>query len=149
MVNDKNVVQFPYEMQAIRGEEMPKGISCIEQEVYQAFRMLYAQYRMKIVDRETASREKKEILREYVAGVPELTVVVGVTATAILNAIHMVVVVNHFVKKGCSNLFDGSGQCSGADVDLVRSAQLGNPGVFSQGEVAVGFGGRLDGDGGS
>lgn len=68
MVNDKNVVQFPYEMQAIRGEEMPKGLSCIEQEVYQAFRMLYAQYRMKIVDRETASREKKEILREYVAG---------------------------------------------------------------------------------
>ena len=68
MVNDKNVIEFPYELQAMRGEEMPKGLSRIEQEVYQAFRMLYAQYRMKIVDRETASREKKEILREYVAG---------------------------------------------------------------------------------
>jgi hypothetical protein len=68
MVNDKNVVEFPYEMQAIRGEEMPDGLSFVEQEVYQSFRMLYAQYKMKILDRETASREKQKILREYVSG---------------------------------------------------------------------------------
>jgi hypothetical protein len=68
MVNDANVVEFPYERQAIRGEEMPDGLSFVEQEIYQSFRMLYAQYKMKILDRETASREKQKILREYVAG---------------------------------------------------------------------------------
>lgn len=68
MVNNTNVVEFPYEMQAMRSEEMPDGLSFVEQEVYQSFRMLYAQYKMKVVDRETASREKQKILREYVSG---------------------------------------------------------------------------------
>ena len=82
-------------------------------------------------------------------GIPKLAVVVGVASAAILNPIHMVVIVNHFVQKGCCHFFNGAGQCSGADVDLVRAAQLGNPGVFSQGEMTVGFWRGLDGDGGS
>lgn len=68
MVNNTNVIEFPYERQAMMGEEMQNGLSFVEQEVYQSFRMLYAQYKMKIVDRETASREKQKILREYVSG---------------------------------------------------------------------------------
>lgn len=68
MVNNTNVIEFPYELQAMRGEEMPDGLSFVEQEVYQSFRMLYAQYKMKVLDRETASREKQKILREYVSG---------------------------------------------------------------------------------
>ena len=38
----------------------------------------------------------------------EAFVVVGVAATAILNAVHVVVVVNHFMEQGGANLFDGS-----------------------------------------
>ena len=33
--------------------------------------------------------------------IPELAVVVGVTTAAILNALHMVVVVNHLMQEGC------------------------------------------------
>ena len=79
--------------------------------------------------------------------ISELAVVVGVASAAILNALHIIVVVNHFVQQRGSNLFDGSGQCSGADVDFVRAADLGDPSVFPQREVTVGFRGGLDGDG--
>lgn len=68
MVNNTNVIEFPYERQAMMGEEMQNGLSFVEQEVYQSFRMLYAQYKMKVVDRETARREKQKILREYISG---------------------------------------------------------------------------------
>ena len=56
---------------------------------------------------------------------------------------------NHFMQKSGGNIFDGAGKSSGADVDFVRSSQLGDPGVLSQGEVSVGFWRGLDGDGGS
>ena len=82
-------------------------------------------------------------------GIPKLAVVVGVASAAILNPIHMVVIVNHFVQKGCCHFFNGAGQCSGADVDFVSTADLGNPGVLSQREVSIGFWRGLDGDGGS
>ena len=83
------------------------------------------------------------------SGVPEAAVVVGVAPAAILNPLHMVVVVNHLVEQGGGYLFDGTGQGSSSDVDLVGSAQLGHPGIFPEGEVTVGLGGGLDGDGGS
>ena len=54
--------------------------------------------------------------------VPKLAVVVGITAAAILDALHMVVVVNHFMQQCGGNLFDGSCQCSGADVDFMCAA---------------------------
>jgi hypothetical protein len=65
---EKKLPEFEYERQAMAGEEIPDGLSFVEQEVYQSFRMLYAQYRMKVLDRETAIREKQKILREYVSG---------------------------------------------------------------------------------
>ena len=82
-------------------------------------------------------------------GVPETAVVVCAATGAVLYAVDEVVVVNHLVEQGGGNLFDGAGQGSGSDVDLMGSAQLGHPGIFPEGEVTVGLGGGLDGDGGS
>ena len=82
-------------------------------------------------------------------GIPELSIVVGVTSTAILNALHIIVVVNHLVQEGGCHFLNGSGESSCADVDFVGATDFRNPGVLSQGEVSVGFWRGLDGDGGS
>ena len=79
--------------------------------------------------------------------VPELAVVVGVTPGTVLNTIYIIVVVNHLMQEGGCDFFDRSGKRSCADVDFVRASHFGNPGIFSQGEVAVCLGGGLDGDG--
>ena len=79
--------------------------------------------------------------------ISELAVVVGVASAAILNALHIIVVVNHLVQEGGCDLFDGAGERSCSDVDFVSAADLGNPGVLSQREVSVGFWRGLDGDG--
>ena len=81
--------------------------------------------------------------------VPELSVVVGVASAAILDPIHMVVIVNHFMQQCGGDFLNGSREGSSTNVDFMGSTQLGNPGVFSQGEMTIGFGGGLNGDGGS
>lgn len=58
-------VAFPYERQAMNGDEMPPGLDYPDQVTYLCFRMLYAQLRGGIVDRETAIREKRKIMQEY------------------------------------------------------------------------------------
>lgn len=60
-----NSVVFPYERQAASGDEMPNGLDYPDKVTYLCFRMLYAQLRMGIIDRETAIREKRKIMREY------------------------------------------------------------------------------------
>lgn len=62
-----NSLTFPYERQASEGEEMPDGLDYPDKVVYLCFRMLYAQLRMGIIDRDTAVREKRKLLREYEA----------------------------------------------------------------------------------
>ena len=57
-------------------------------------------------------------------GIFETFVVVSVSTTAILNAVYVVEIVNHFVKKCCNNLFDRSCQCSCANVDFVSAAKF-------------------------
>ena len=76
----------------------------------------------------------------------EAPVMVGVAPAAILYAVLEVVVVNHFVKQGRRHFLDGTGQRPGPDIDFMGAAQLGNPGIFPQGEVAVGAGRGLYGD---
>lgn len=61
----EKVVGFPYERQAANGEEMPGDLEYPDQVAYLCFRMLYAQLRMNVIDRDTAVREKRKILREY------------------------------------------------------------------------------------
>lgn len=79
----------------------------------------------------------------------EPLVVVGVASTAILNAVDVVVVMHHLVEQGGTYVFDGACQSACADVDFMAHAILADPGVVTEREVAVGLGGRLDGDGGS
>ena len=54
----------------------------------------------------------------------ESSVVVRISATAILYSHNEIEVMNHFVKKCCNNLFDRSCKRSGSDVYFVRSAKL-------------------------
>lgn len=58
-------VGFPYERQAMNGEEMPDGLEYPDQIAFLCFRMLYAQLKQGIIDRDTAIREKKKLLKEY------------------------------------------------------------------------------------
>lgn len=53
------------ERMAKDGNEMPDGLEYPEQVMYLCLRMLYAQLRQGIIDRDTAIREKKRLLREY------------------------------------------------------------------------------------
>ena len=67
MVSESKIsgITFPYEQQAANGEEMPDGLEYPDQVAFLCFRMLYAQLRMGIIDRDTAIREKRKLLREY------------------------------------------------------------------------------------
>lgn len=58
-------VVLPWESAAIRGEEMPNGLEYPDQILFLQLRMLYAQKRSGIIDRETAIIEKKKLLDEY------------------------------------------------------------------------------------
>ena len=53
------------ERKASNGEEMPEGLDYPDMVTYLCFRMLYAQLWKGDIDRETAVREKRKILREY------------------------------------------------------------------------------------
>lgn len=59
---------FEWELNAMRGEEMPDGLSTPDQTLYLQLRMLYNQYKTGIVTREVASREKKKLLRNWELG---------------------------------------------------------------------------------
>lgn len=58
-------VTFPYEKQAMNGDEMPNGLQYYDQLMYQQLRLLYDQYRKGVITRETAQSEKKKFLHEY------------------------------------------------------------------------------------
>ena len=47
------------------GLEMPDGLSYPDQILYLELRMLYHQYYQKVIDRETATKDKKKLLDEY------------------------------------------------------------------------------------
>ncbi len=63
-VNETGIV-LPWEQKAIRGEEMPDGLGYPDQILFLNLRMLYAQKRAELIDRDTAVREKKKLLDEY------------------------------------------------------------------------------------
>ena len=62
---EERLPEFEYERQAMAGEEMPDGLRFAGQHYYLALRMLYHQYRQGIIDRETATREKRQLLKTY------------------------------------------------------------------------------------
>ena len=62
---DETGIVLPWEKDAMAGLEMPDGLSDPDQILYLELRMLYNQYYKKVIDRETATKEKKKLLDEY------------------------------------------------------------------------------------
>lgn len=56
---------FPWEQAAMRGDEMPDGLSLPDQMAYTAMRNIYWSYHRKIINRDMAAAEKLNIRREY------------------------------------------------------------------------------------
>ena len=57
----KSGYAFPWEREAMKGAEMPDGLSLYDQMAYISLRTLYCDYREKRLDRATASAEKRRI----------------------------------------------------------------------------------------
>ncbi len=53
---------FPWEREAMKGAEMPDGLSIYDQMAYLSLRTLYHDYHERRLDRKTASAEKRRIL---------------------------------------------------------------------------------------
>lgn len=64
---DSKLLELPYEKTAMSGGEMPKGLEYPDQILFLELRLLYDSYKRKLIDRETATREKVELLRTYEA----------------------------------------------------------------------------------
>ena len=64
---DTKLLELPYEKIAMYGGEMPKGLEYPDQILFLELRLLYDSYKRKLIDRDTATREKVELLRTYEA----------------------------------------------------------------------------------
>lgn len=64
---DTKLLELPYEKIAMSGGEMPKGMEYPDQILFLELRLLYNCYKRKMIDRETATQEKIELLRTYEA----------------------------------------------------------------------------------
>lgn len=58
-------VTFPYERQAMNGDEIPDGLEYPDQILFLALRMLYDQLKKGVVTRDAATAEKKKLLENY------------------------------------------------------------------------------------
>lgn len=64
---ESKLLELPYEKIAMAGGEMPKGLEYPDQILFLELRLLYDSYKRKLIDRETATQEKAELLRTYEA----------------------------------------------------------------------------------
>lgn len=62
---ESQLLELPYEKMAMSGGEMPSGLEYPDQILFLELRLLYDSYKRKLIDRETATREKVELLRTY------------------------------------------------------------------------------------
>ena len=62
---ETKLLELPYEKIAMSCGEMPGGLDYPDQILFLELRLLYDSYKKKIIDRETATREKVELLRTY------------------------------------------------------------------------------------
>lgn len=58
-------MELSYEKIAMAGGEMPDELEWYDRQMFLMLRTLYWQYKQGIVDRETASREKGKMIRDY------------------------------------------------------------------------------------
>ena len=66
MAEETGIV-LQWEKNAMAGLEMPDGLAYPDQILFMELRLLYDSYKKKLIDRETATREKMELLRTYEA----------------------------------------------------------------------------------
>lgn len=66
---ESKLLELPYEKIAMSGGEIPKGLEYPDQILFLELRLLYDSYKRKLIDRETATREKIELLRNYEANI--------------------------------------------------------------------------------
>ena len=64
---ESKLLELPYEKIAMAGGEMPNGLEYPDQILFLELRLLYDSYKRKLIDRETATHEKVELLRTYEA----------------------------------------------------------------------------------
>jgi hypothetical protein len=64
-MSKSNLLELPYEKTAMSGGKMPDGLEYPDQILFMELSLLYERYRMKMIDREIATEEKKELLRTY------------------------------------------------------------------------------------
>lgn len=63
MANEEKLQELPFERIAMVGGEMPDDLDWYDRQLFLMLRTLYWQYKNGIVDRETASREKRKLLK--------------------------------------------------------------------------------------
>ena len=66
-MSESKLLELPYEKTAMAGGEMPKGLDYPDQILFLELRLLYDSYKRKLIDRESATQEKVELLRTYEA----------------------------------------------------------------------------------
>jgi hypothetical protein len=64
---ETKLLELPYEKIAMAGGEMPEGLEYPDQILFLELRLLYDSYKRKLIDRDTATQEKVELLRTYEA----------------------------------------------------------------------------------
>ena len=64
---ETKLLELPYEKIAMSGGEMPKDMEYPDQVLFLQLRLLYDSYKRKLIDRDTATQEKVELLRTYEA----------------------------------------------------------------------------------
>lgn len=62
---ESKLLELPYEKIAMSGGEMPGGLDYPDQILFLELRLLYDSYKRKLIDRDTATQEKVELLRTY------------------------------------------------------------------------------------
>lgn len=66
-MTETKLLELPYEKIAMAGGEMPKDMEYPDQVLFLELRLLYDSYKRKLIDRDTATQEKVELLRTYEA----------------------------------------------------------------------------------
>lgn len=66
-MTESKLLELPYEKTAMAGGDMPEGMEYPDQILFLELRLLYDSYKRKLIDRETATQEKVELLRVYEA----------------------------------------------------------------------------------
>lgn len=77
----------------------------------------------------------------------EALVVIGVASAGVLDALDMAVVMHHLMQQRCTDVFNGSCERTGSDVDFITAAGDRNPCIVTHGEVPIRSWRGLNGDG--